>query len=92
MNTVNKIYIPEWLLRALDDETRVRLLSVLSSGRSQSQVESPFSIVEDEVYNQCAQQVSTIYELNEKIYNSERELKHLRKLRDGVDAIKLFFK
>lgn len=89
------IYLPIWFMQSLSDKTRTEILEArytkgISIGYTGNEFE--IKLIEDNVYSKCSLQFEKIYEREEKLFDLEREVEHLRKVKASVDQIKNLFK
>jgi hypothetical protein len=88
------IYIPIWFLKSLDPKAQEEVLKTkfLSTIYGYTGNEFEIKLLEDEHYYKCSEQFKRIYETEDKLLDQERELKHLRQIKQSVDQIKNLFK
>lgn len=89
------IYLPIWFMQLLSDKTRTEILEArytkgISIGYTGNEFE--INLIEDNLYSRCAWQFERIHEREEKLFDLEREVEHLRKVKSSVDQIKSLFK
>lgn len=90
------IYLPIWFMQTLSDKTRTEILEarytkgISTIGYTSNEFE--IKLIEDDLYSKCAWQFERIHEREEKLFDIEREVEHLRQVKKSVDEIKKLFK
>lgn len=90
------IYLPIWFMKLLSDQTQKEIFEarytkgISAIGYNGNEFE--IKIIDNDLYSRCAWQFERIHEREEKLFDLEKEVEHLRKVKVSVDQIKNLFK
>lgn len=89
------IYLPFWFMQLLSHQTQKEIFEAkyakgISIGYTGNEFE--IKIIDSDLYSRCALQFERIHEREENLFDLEKEVEHLRKVKASVDQIKNLFK